>query len=88
MAVNLDFISSQLARLTQLIDEVRQLRAVSDVDRANARSLSANVVAAIARHISALDTKLEIGIADLDGRLAEIDAKLDYIVVRLNKGTR
>ena len=76
MTVSQDFIGAQLGRL---IDEVRQLRAVGDVDRANARSLNDNTVAAIARHVGALDAKLELGLADIQEQLNRIEA----VVVRI-----
>ena len=78
--VSMDFVSSQMARL---IDEVRQLRAVGDIDRANARSLNDNTVAAITRHVGALDAKLEIGLADIQHQLDRIEALMQQQLDRI-----
>ena len=83
MAVNLEFIQSQLQAIQA---DLREMRFAADVDRRNTASLYNNLTAEIGAAIGGLDAKVELGFEVVNERIDRLEEKGDRLAEKMDAG--
>lgn len=81
MAVSVDFLQSMMQRF---IEKMEEITTAIDLDRRNARSMYDNMTIELGRKIGAVDAKVEMGVADLQEQISDLQERSTRIEAKID----